>query len=133
MENNKLENKVTLEQLIKKKLDKDGKRTATKEIYIESLGGDITFNNPSDSARVEYSEKAKSGSYVDMIDGMVKLIYDCCPMLRCKELQKSIGADYPYDTVRLIFDIDEITEIGLNLLNFFEEKNTEEEVDELKN
>ena len=73
-------NKVSLKQLIEKKLEKDGKKTATKDIYIESLGGSITFNNPSDAARIEYSEKVKSESYVDMIDGMVKLIYDCCPM-----------------------------------------------------
>ena len=48
-------NKVSLKQLIEKKLEKDGKKTAVKDIYIESLGGSITFNNPSDAARIEYS------------------------------------------------------------------------------
>ena len=82
--------KVTLKQLIEKKLEKDGKKTATKDIYIKSLDGCITFNNPSDSARIEYAEKTRNGSYVDLVDGMVKLIYDCCPMLHAKELQESI-------------------------------------------
>ena len=124
-------NMVSLKQLIEKKLEKDGRKTAAKDIYIESLGGSITFNNPSDAARIEYSEKARSGSYVDMIDGMVRLIYDCCPMLHSKELQESIDVDYPYDTVRAIFDISEITELGVKLINFFDED--EDAEDKLKN
>lgn len=133
MENKNTEtgNKVSLKQLIEKKLEKDGKKTATKDIYIESLGGSITFNNPSDAARIEYSEKARSGSYVDMIDGMVRLIYDCCPVLHSKELQENIDVDYPYDTVRAIFDISEITELGVKLINFFDED--EDAEDRLKN
>lgn len=126
------ENKVSLKRLIEKKLEKDNKKTATKDIYVESLGGTITFNNPSDAARIEYSEKAKSGSYVDMIDGMVRLIYDCCPMLHSKELQESIDVDYPYDAVRAIFDINEITELGVKLINFFDEDEETAE-DKLKN
>ena len=125
--------KVTLKQLIEKKLEKDSKKTATKDIYIKSLGGNITFNSPSDSARIEYSEKTKSESYVDMIDGMVKLIYDCCPMLHSKELQESIEVDYPYDTVRAIFDIGEITDIGIKLINFFDDDENDDAEEKLKN
>lgn len=129
MENKNNEtNKVSLKQLIEKKLEKDGKKTATKDIYIENLGGYITFNNPSDSARIEYSEKVKSESYVDMVDAMVKIIYDCCPMLHSKELQEGIEVDYPYDTVRAIFDIGEITDLGVKLLNFFDEDDAEEKL-----
>ncbi|MDO5804259.1 MAG: hypothetical protein Q4P35_03965 [Clostridia bacterium] len=124
--------KVTLKQLIEKKLEKDGKKTATKDIYIKSLDGCITFNNPTDSARIEYSEKTKNGSYVDMVDGMIKLIYDCCPMLHSKELQESIDVDYPYDTVKAIFDIDEIMDIGVKLMNFFDDEEDGSE-EKLKN
>lgn len=124
--------KVTLKQLIEKKLEKDSKKTATKDIYIKSLGGNITFNSPSDSARIEYSEKTKSESYFDMIDGMVKLIYDCCHMLHSKELQESIEVDYPYDTVKAIFDVDEIMELGIKLMNFFDDDKDDTE-EKLKN
>ncbi len=125
--------KVSLKQLIEKKLERDNKKTATKDIYIESLGGSITFNNPSDAARIEYSEKTKTESYVDMVDGMVKLIYDCCPMLHSKELQESIEVDYPYDTVRSIFDITEITDIGVKLINFFDNDEDDNAEEKLKN
>lgn len=125
--------KVTLKELIEKKLERDNKKTATKDIYIESLGGSITFNNPSDAARIEYSEKVKSESYVDMVDGMVKLIYDCCPMLHSKELQESIEVDYPYDTVRSIFDVTEITDIGVKLINFFDNDENDNAEEKLKN
>ncbi|MCD7777476.1 MAG: hypothetical protein LUH47_03115 [Clostridiales bacterium] len=125
--------KVTLEQLIRKKFEKDGKRTATKDIYIESLDGNITFNNPTDTMRIEYSERVKSESYIDMIDAMVKLIYDCCPMLHSKELQESCEVDYPYDIVRAIFDISEITDLGIKLINFFDDDEEEQDEDKLKN
>lgn len=133
-EENKGAIKVTLKQLIEKKLEKDGKKTATKDIYVKSLDGCITFNNPTDSARLEYYEKVKSDSYVDLVDAMIKLIYDCCPMLHSKELQESIDVDYPYDTVKAIFDIDEITDIGLKLVHFFENDDDENDSEEkLKN
>lgn len=123
--------KVSLEQLIKKKLEKDNKRDATKEIYVESLGGTITFKNPSDTQKIEFADKNKTGSYVDMMEAYTKLIYDCCPMLHSKELQEKIDVDYPYDTVKAIFDTEEITEIGIKVLNFFDDddEDTESELD----
>jgi len=123
--------KVELKQLIQKKLEKDGKRNATKEVYVKSLDGTITVKSPSDTQKIEFADKTKTGSYVDMMEAYSKLIYDCCPMLRSKELQKEIGVDYPYDTVKAIFDMEEITEIGIKVLNFFngeEENNADEKL-----
>ena len=113
--------KVSLEQLIKKKLEKDSRRTATKEIYIESLGGYITFNAPTDAQHIEYTDKISDGSYSAMIPAMERLIYDCCPLLHSKELQEKTGVEYPYDIVRAIFGLEEILDIGVALVNFFKE------------
>ena len=120
--------KVSLEQLIQKKLEKDGRKNASKEIYVKSLDAYITVTNPSDSQKIEFADKTKDGSYVEMMKAYEKLIYDNCAMLRSKELQKSIEVDYPYDTVKAIFDTDEIAEIGVKVLNFFEED--EDDADE---
>lgn len=125
--------KVSLEQLIKKKLEKDGKKNATKEIFVESLNGNITVTNPSDSQRIEFADKTKSGSYVDMMDAYSKLIYDCCPLLHSGDLQKEIEADYPYDTVKAIFDTDEIAEIGVKVFNFFDDEEENDADEKLKN
>lgn len=119
--------KVSIEQLIKRKLDKDSKKNATKNIFVKGLGGELTFNNPSDSMRIEYLEKTRTGSYVDMVEAMVKIIYDCCPTLQSKELQQEIGVDYPYDTVKAIFEIPEITDLGIKLINFDEAEEENEE------
>lgn len=129
------EKKITLEQLIRKKLDKDKRKEATKEIYIKSLEGSLKFTAPTDAQRIEYSDKTKSGSYVDMVSAMERLIYDCCPTLHSQELLKGIETDYPYDSVRAIFDVDEIVDIGLKLIRFFEpdEEEKEEKEDKLKN
>lgn len=129
----KMLKKVSLEQLIKKKLEKDGRRNATKEIYVKSLDGNITVNNPSDTQRIVFNDKNKSGSYVDMMDAFVNLIYDCCPIFHSKELQNSIEVDYPYDTIRAILDIDEISEIGLKVLNFFDDEEENDADEKLKN
>ena len=120
--------KVSLEQLIQKKLEKDGKKNASKEIYVKSLDAYITVTNPSDSQKIEFADTTKEGSYVEMMKAYEKLIYDNCAMLRSKELQKSIEVDYPYDTVKAIFDTDEIAEIGVKVLNFFDED--EDDADE---
>ena len=50
-------------------------------------------------------------------------------MLQSKELQESIDVSYPYDTVKAIFEIDEITNIGVKLINFFEDEETGENAD----
>ncbi len=125
--------KVSLEQLIKKKLEKDGKINATKEIYVESLNGNITVENPSDAQKIEHLDKRKTGSYVDMMEAYTKLIYDSCPMLHSKELQESIGVMYPYDTVKAIFDIDEIADIGVKIINFFDDEDENDADENLKN
>ncbi len=124
---------VSLEQLIRKKLEKDGKRDVTKEIYVKSLGGNITVKNPSDTQKIEFADKTKTGSYVDMMEAYGRLIYDCCPMLHSKELQESIGVNYPYDTVKVIFDMEEITEIGPKILNFFDDDEEDDADEKLKN
>ncbi len=124
---------VSLEQLIKKKLEKDGRKTATKEIFVESLNANITVKNPTDMQRIDFADKTKSGSYVDMFDGYSKLIYDCCPMLHSKELQDSIGVVYPYDTISAIFDTDEIADIGVQVLNFFDDEEENDVEEKVKN
>ena len=125
--------KVSLEQLIRKKLEKDGKRNATKEVYVKSLDANLTVKNPSDTQRIEFADKTKTGSYIDMMEAYGKLIYDCCPMLHSKELQESIEVSYPYDTVKAIFDTEEITEIGIKVLNFFDNEEEDNADEKLKN
>ena len=124
---------VSLEQLIRKKLEKDGKINVTKEIYVKSLDGTLTVKNPSDTQKIEFADKTKTGSYVDMMEAYTKLIYDCCPMLHSKELQESIGVNYPYDTVKAIFDMEEITKIGPKILNFFDDDEEDDADEKLKN
>ncbi len=125
--------KVSLEQLIQKKLERDGKRNAEKDIYVKSLNANLTVKNPSDTQRIAFADQTKTGSYVDMMEAYTKLIYDCCPMLHSKELQESIEVSYPYDTVKAIFDTEEIAEIGVKVLNFFDNEEENDSDEKLKN
>lgn len=124
---------VSLEQLIKKKLEKDGKKTATKEIFVESLNANIVVKNPSDEQRLKFKDIGNTGSYVDIMKAYSNLVYDCCPMLHSKELQDSIDVVYPYDTVTAIFDIDEVAEIGVKVLNFFDYEEENDSDEKVKN
>ena len=67
------------------------------------------------------------------MDGFIKIIYDCCPMLHSKELQDSINVSYPYDTVSAIFDTDEIFEIGPKIVNFFDDDKEDNADEKIKN
>jgi len=125
--------KVSLEQLIRKKFEKDDRKNATKEIYVKSLDANLVVNNPSDTRKIELAEEVKTGNYADVIEAYGRLIYDCCPMLQSKELQDSIEISYPYDTVKAIFDAEEIIEIGLKVLNFFDNDKESSSDEKLKN
>ena len=54
-------------------------------------------------------------------------------MLHSSELQKGIEVDYPYDTVKAIFDTDEIADIGVKVLNFFENEEENDPDEKIKN
>jgi len=125
--------KISLEQLIRKKFEKDNRKNATKEIYVKSLDANLVVNNPSDTRKIEFAEEVKTGNYADMIEAYGRLIYDCCPMLQSKELQDSIEVSYPYDTVKSIFDTEEIVEIGSKVLNFFDDNKEISADEKLKN
>ena len=54
-------------------------------------------------------------------------------MFHSSELQKEIEVDYPYDTVKAIFDTDEIADIGVKVLNFFENEEENDPDEKIKN
>lgn len=124
---------VSLEQLIKKKLERDNRKMATKEIFVKSLNANITVKNPSDEQILRFKDTGNTGRYSDIMKAYTQLIYDCCPILHSKELQDSIDVKYPYDTVSAIFDIEEVSEIGVKILHLFDDEEETDVEEKVKN
>lgn len=110
--------KATIKDLISRKLQRDNAKPKYYDIEVKSLGKAITLKHPSDEMRLNMMEEM--GAEPDMrttIEAYKHLIYDCCPLLHDRELQEELEIKDPYDTVDAIFDLDDITEIGEQLMD----------------
>lgn len=123
--------RLTLDEMMKRAEQvKEAKtKNATKELYVERLGGTIVIKKPSrnliaDTQSVETSEA----------DAF--LVYECVsePPLKSKELQKTFGCNEPDEIVDKIFEPGEVTTIAkecLLLAGYGED--TVKEIEEIKN
>lgn len=107
-----LDKKLTLQDLIAKKILKDEQKDLNKDIYVESLEGTLNFQKPLEEDIISAIEKMDNGTDMqDNLEAMKSLIYKCCPMLRNAELQKSYEVKDPQDIVKELFTLTERSEI----------------------
>lgn len=109
--------KLTLKDLIAKKVIKDKQKNLKEDIYVESLEGEITFEKPQEEDVLAAMDKISGDTSVqENADAIVSFIYKSCPMLRNKELQDAYGVKDPKDIVKELFTLSERDEIGQKLL-----------------
>ncbi len=128
--------KITFEQIIARKLQRDKDKMAVKEIYIPSMEGTLLFKRiPEDDMLGLLDEIDENGNKRSQnVEASRKLIYMSCPDLQNPELHKELGIIDPFDVVRAIFSIEEANEIGTELLEFNEvAKRTKNAENEIKN
>lgn len=121
--------KVTLESLIKESTTLNEKKPSVREVYIQSLDGTVTVEEPS----YELCLDAVTGATGDSAD--VHLIYNCVtsPNLKDKELQKAYDCSEPDDIVRKVFKPGEITALSRTLVGLAGYVNSVQLLDDLKN
>lgn len=122
--------KATFKDLIAKKLQKEKDQFKSKEIYISSMDKVLTFVKPKEEVLIDIMDNIREeNTMTENLEMTRKLIYHSCPMLQDVELHKELEINDPYDVVRQLFDLADISEIGseLNTLVGFDEK-----VEELK-
>lgn len=110
--------KVSLKDLIAKKLQKDERKNKAKEIYIKSLGGSVDFYIPDERHALETADMLKDDNFSNIYEASKNIIYHSCKMLRNPELHEQLKIVDPISVVSEIFDINEIIEIGSELLEF---------------
>lgn len=114
---NEKNKKLTLQDLIAKKVIKDEQKNLKKDIYVESLEGEITFERPGEEDVIAAMDKmGDNTSTQDTIDAIATFIYKSCPMLRDKELQDTYEVKDPTDIVKELFTLSERDAIGQELL-----------------
>lgn len=114
---NKKQTKLTLENLIAKKLQKNSTEKFTKNIYVSKLDGELTFEIPPFDDLLDYSDSMKTRDSKGVKQMYKTLCYDTCKMLHNKELLESYGVVEPYDIIDILFyDID-IMNVGEAITN----------------
>lgn len=110
--------KLTLDDLINAKIAKDKEKNKIIEVYIKSLGGNVSFVTPSTKRMKKMVYKSMSQKPDDLDESQVSLIYDCCPLVKSnyKKLMEAYevkGA--PTALIDELFNLDEQNEIILKL------------------
>lgn len=136
MENHK---RLTLEDLMTRKLKKDADKMKIKSVYVEELGGNIQLEKIPITRVAGFAENLESDNPTDILRAKIDMIYHCCPILRKPELQTAYECGEPTDIVCKLLDdnLGAINDIVLAIMEMYglSEGKTlvEEGVETLKN
>lgn len=109
---------LTLEDIIAKKAEKEDSKKAFKNIYIKSLGGDLTFSKPTREDILDCMDAIDDETKVSSVyEGYKKIIYDNCEILKNKELQSAYGVKFN-EIVEALLEVGEVMSIGNELIEF---------------
>jgi hypothetical protein len=118
--------KITLEDLIKRSTEIKTRQRKTQEIYVESLGGTITVQEPDEEviSIVLRMEEGQQEAYS---------VYECCisPNLKDQQLRDTYGCVEPYEIASKLFKPMELKKISRLLVELSDSK--VHKVDSIKN
>lgn len=125
---------ITVADLIKRKDELKNKAKKTAQLYIPSLGDNITVKAPDKALVMEALEMAEKDASFDADD---YVLIECCvkPNLKDAELLADFGYDTPLQLVASgdIFTPGELKSIGEHLANLAGLNNKVTMVDHVKN
>ncbi|ASJ54861.1 hypothetical protein BP422_15575 [Brevibacillus formosus] len=104
--------KITIADLIAQKEQIKKRKAKTITLYVESLAGEITVQEPSKAIATEALIMVHDEAQSEMADH--HLVYHCVsePNLKDASLQQAYGCVEPIDIVSIIFRPGEIASIG---------------------
>ena len=108
--------KLTLEDLIAKKTEKEHKRNATEPFYVASLDGEIGLTVPEEEVIFKTMDLLEDEDFSNILKTYSYLIYNSVPILRNPELHRAYDVVDPLDIVPKLFDIKERVQLGEQLL-----------------
>ena len=112
--NEKKVGRLTLDQLIAARDQKERDKLRVEEIEIPSIGGTLLFKRPSDELILEMVNRLKdSGEDTKRYyDELANIIYECCDDLKSQELYDRLEVGNPIDVVYEIMDLNDIAVVG---------------------
>ena len=113
MANKKKLTRLTLDQLIAAKEQKEKDRLMVKEIEIPSIGGTLLFKRPTDEQIFEFVDAVKDDdSMQNTCDQYAAIIHANCEQLQDPNLYEEIETSHPVDIVYKIMDANDIATVG---------------------
>ena len=114
VKNEKKLQRVTLEQLLAAKMQREKDKLTVKEIEVPSLGGTLLFKRPSDESIFD-AVNAIGKDEDDMrtiMDEMARIIYECCDFFHDKEVYEAMEVGDPIDIVYSTMTKMDIMQVG---------------------
>ncbi|NFM25179.1 hypothetical protein FDB84_12210 [Clostridium sporogenes] len=128
--------KITLEDFIKKAVNKYNNRKKVADIEVEGFGV-LTFKRPSDSDLLKFKdilansikfskdESIDKLDYGRMLDASKELVYNSLEFLHSNELIETLECGEPFDIPVKIFGIDGTVQLAQRINEQFEDSNAE--------
>ena len=108
--------KLTFDDLLKRKLQRDKDKVKIVPIYIPAMGGELLFNTIPEYRLLNIIDDDKEEGAIASYEKSKRLIYASCKDLQNPELHKMLGVGDPMDAISALFTIDEVNSIGTSLL-----------------
>lgn len=119
MANKEKMKKLTFDELIFKKLEKEKNEIKFKEIEVPSLGGTLVFERPLEEDLISCIDSIDEGKDTkSVLAAYDELIYSCCPTLKDSKLQEQFDIEAPMDIVKVMFEMSDRLLIGNELVEF---------------
>lgn len=114
--------KLTLEDLIARKAQRDEAKMSFKAVYLEKLGGELTIKKLPLMEMLRLMEGAGDDATLqESLEFEIELIYKCCPLFQDKRLQAEYDCAEPTDVVCRVLDDDigAVAELAAAIMDFY--------------
>lgn len=119
--------KLTIEQLIGARSNRE--KFATKDIYVESLGGMVTISKCKYDVILGAMDRlTKDSNMTSMLDVFKELLYKSIAIFRNDELLKAYEIAEPFDIVTELLELGEIMTLGNEVLKLYGFDGLEDEI-----
>ena len=110
--------KLTFDDMLARKLQREKDKMRIMSIYIPSMDGELVFNSLPEYKLLEIMDGVEDGGLIISFEKSEELIYTSCKDLQNPELHKMLEIVDPIDVISTLFTIDEVNNIGAELLKF---------------
>lgn len=120
--------KLTLQDLITRKTQREKDILRVQEVYIEELEGTIEIRRPNEDIIMETMDMIQSESVKDVVNAYDFLIYNSAPILKSKELHEAYECVEPMDIVKELLSLNDRLGIGSKVMEMAGFKDYENKV-----